>query len=133
MVGMMLAGVVARWDADRHEYARQRRHGLPSLLNVTYQCTGSAFVVRTPGSTYEAEWPTISVVLVAPGYWVLVVQGQPIYLPRKVFRALGEERAFMATVLAALTPEAQERSVDLRAFLKQQDGAAGSPPTTAPS
>ena len=58
----------------------------------------------------RTPWSAVTEIFPVGPYWVLLIQGSPIFVPKRHFSAPAEERGFVGTVVERLSAEARGRS-----------------------
>jgi hypothetical protein len=117
-----LGGVLLIWPlfARRLLVLRYRRRiadrGHVGPFRTSYEITDEAMVYVIGGITRIVRWSAASEIFRTKGWWVLIAQGEPLYIPPRAFTAQGAERAFIAAMLARMPEAARARSKDAVAF-----------------
>lgn len=93
-----------------------RTRGTPKTLRVSYAVEPDAFHIRNDRVDYRIAWPSIQEVIPAPEHWLLQVDLTSFILPKRAFASEGQEKAFLADLMARLAPEARDRSPEAQAF-----------------
>ncbi|MGA0601448.1 hypothetical protein ACO2Q3_12160 [Caulobacter sp. KR2-114] len=100
---------VAKW--------RMARGGVVGPFPARYELTDDAFIYTLGEITRTVPWRVTSELLLARGWWVLMAQAEPLYLPRRAFADPAAEQAFVGEILRRLPPAARARSARAMAAL----------------
>lgn len=91
--------------------------GLVDKFPSRIEITEDALVCTTGRVTKSAEWAAVSDIVGTDPYWILLVEGQPQFLPRRFFTSPAEEKAFLSEILARMSTDARSRSQDAATFI----------------
>ena len=99
--------------------------GVPAVSPIIYRIEEAGLVLESPNSMTRVAWAGMS--QIAPGNqsWLFIGPGQAWFLPTRFFPDRQQERAFLATCLEKLSPEARTRSGEVAALVAEQAGPWG--------
>lgn len=86
----------------------------PLPLRITANADG--LTTLTGVVETRAPWSAVSEIFPVGPYWVLLIQGSPTFVPKRLFAGGDEERGFVGAVVEQLTAEARGRSGDAVRF-----------------
>ena len=84
--------------------------GLPDPLLWRFESDEDGFVQSVGNVENRVKWSAVSEVFPVGPYWILLVQGSAIFIPKRHIGGVDAERAFVGEVLRHLTPEGRSRS-----------------------
>jgi hypothetical protein len=99
----------------------QRRHyqrylgalaarGTPRRLLTRFAIAEDGLRVESDRASHLARWPTVLEIGGAETHWLIQTDTLTMALPKRAFASPDDERAFVAELLAHMTPAARERS-----------------------
>ena len=108
---MVILGIrLVRMVAVRHFRRKLIERGVDNPLPFTVEVGAEALVITTGQTETRAGWSVVSEVFLLGAYWVFLIQGSPVFIPKRNFAEVGEERAFVRAVLDRLSEGAVKRS-----------------------
>jgi hypothetical protein len=94
------------------------RRGMPNPVLTEYEVTPEAFICRSEGMEYRANWNVVTDLFKLGPYWVALAQAIPLVLPSRFFADGAAERAFVAAMLEHMEPSARDRSAQALEFTR---------------
>lgn len=108
--GFLLAIRFVRGWMVGHFRKQLTRRGVSNPLPWRFEISGDTVIWLTGDLESRAPATAISEVFPVGPYWVLLVQGTPVFVARRNFADDAAQRAFLAALLAVMTPDARDRS-----------------------
>lgn len=108
-----------RWFVNRRYKKRLAKQGVSGPLPTSYEIAPDQFVYRIGGVTRSARWEVLTEVFLAADWWVLMLQGEACYVPRRVFKSRSAEQSFVEAILQKLSDDARLRSPDVARFMNK--------------
>lgn len=90
------------------------RRGMPAGLTASYRITDDAFEVDTGRIQYRVNWGSVLEVMPTAASWLVVVDTTAFVLPKAAFANEDAQHRFIAALLAHVSTQARERSVEAR-------------------
>lgn len=91
--------------------------GMTDPVAASYRAEDTAFIHTSGTVETRVPWASLSDIVAAGPYWVMLCVGvSPIYLPRRFFADPASEAAFLRSTLARMAPEAVVRSPEAAAI-----------------
>ena len=100
----LLAGPAMRRALAKRGQAYER--------SLTFRLTPDAIVYDLADLSMTARWSCVTDLYRTRKYWVFMVQGSAMVLPRRFFATPAAEREFIAKAVSQMTEAARERSPD---------------------
>lgn len=108
---LVILGIrLIRVFAVRHFRRKLIERGVDNPLPFTVEVGAEALVITTGQTETRAGWSVVSEVFPLGAYWVFLIQGSPVFVPKRNFTDAGEERAFVRAVLDRFGEGAVKRS-----------------------
>ncbi|MDQ8029258.1 MAG: hypothetical protein REJ23_11070 [Brevundimonas sp.] len=86
------------------------RRGVSNPLPWRLEIVGETVIWLTGDLESRAPARAVSEVFPVGPYWVLLIQGTPVFVARRNFAGKDAQRAFLTELLAVMTPDARDRS-----------------------
>lgn len=85
-------------------------------LPVQFEMSPVTLVYEIGEVRMIAQWPAVSELFYAKGYWIFMVQSDPWFAPDHFFASDDAKRAFLGEALSHMSEAAKARSADAVAF-----------------
>ena len=105
--------------AERRMVRRMAAYGVAGPFAVSCEPTEDALVYTVGGLRKAALWEAVDAVFAVGTWWVMMAQGEAMYLPSRAFAAPQDQRAFLQGVWTHLGAEARASSRDLAEYLER--------------
>jgi hypothetical protein len=108
---LVVLGVrLIRMVAVGHFRRKLAERGVDNPLPFSVEVEPDVLIIRAGQTETRASWSVVSEVFPLGAYWVFLIQGSPVFVPKRNFVEIGEERTFVRTVLDRLSEGAVKRS-----------------------
>jgi MFS family permease len=95
---------------------RLTARGVAMELPLSVEIGPEALVNEVGGVKRIVQWPAVTELFHSHGYWIFICQGDPIFVPDRLFASTKEQRACVAAALSHMSESAKARSGDAVAF-----------------
>jgi hypothetical protein len=105
--------VALKIHAHRHMrgfLANLRKMGTPAVYQTHFRFDDDGIAVASQRSSYRAPWGSVLFVIPAPEHWLVQIDTTTLAIPRRIFAAPADEKAFLDLAARNLAPEARARS-----------------------
>ncbi len=92
--------------------------GLSSDLPMSVELSPDGVIYEIGDIRQTAKWRAVTDLFKSRDYWIFLAQGSAMFAPMRFFKSTDEERAFIATALDRMPPEARARSDQAVQFVK---------------
>ena len=120
LFALFMGSAAAAWYVRRQTVRRWLQRGLVPVNTLSYAIDDEALTIAGTVSTTRLNWAGVSELapvgrgIGGKGYWIMPAAGLVYYLPRRFFPTPQAETAFLAAMLARMTPQARARSGEAR-------------------
>jgi hypothetical protein len=111
----MLAGllVYAQWSKALTVWRYRKTlmaRGVPLDIALCWDLSAGEIVYQVGDITTRAPWRAVTEIFHEKGWWIVMVQGTPLFAADRLFADAAAQRAFVAEVLSHVSEDARARS-----------------------
>lgn len=96
-------------------FAGLRKRGMPDSVNVAFAVSDLGLQIASPRIQHSVTWDAVLEIVSAPGAWLVQADQLTILVPHGAFASDADQREFIKGMLAHMSPEARDRSVEAMA------------------